>query len=160
MLNIHPSIKRRQRPSFTPIGLQRVNALWFPDFLEGLSHQDMLFHTAVLACADDNGDAECYSDHEFMKFITLHQSELEQFINDAHTAPRPLTLSLDLPPYPLLVHYDRPNPGYSTILCNRYLHDHSHTLPDEQESRMCTDIECKSSGHKIGYRASVSRSTL
>ena len=138
MLNIHPSRETSQLPTFTPIGLQRVRAIWFPDFLEGLNHHDILFHTAVLACADENGDAQLYSDHEFMKFIELHQSELEQFINDAKTAPQLLTLSLDLPPYPLLVHYDRPKPGHSVILCNRYLRE--QTLPDQEEQHMLTSV--------------------
>jgi len=124
MLKISQSTKKTQL-KFTSIGIQRVTSIWFPAFLIGLRRDEMLFHTAVLACADEDNNAYVYSDHEFTSFITLHQRELEQFINNAQAEPCPLSASVDLPTYPVLIHYEHPKPGHCIILCNRYLHDNA-----------------------------------
>jgi hypothetical protein len=115
MLKIHRSISRSQSPTFTSIGLQRVKAVWFPHFLGGLTHHQKVCQTAVLACADENGDAYFHSDREFGEFIDLHHSELEHFINSASSC----TLSIQLPPYPLVLEYKHPEPR-GIILCNWY----------------------------------------
>jgi hypothetical protein len=119
--------EQHQVAAFTPTGLKRVKAVWFTEFLEGLTHDERLFHTAVLACADANGDAGCVSDAHFMDFINSNKSALEQFIKDAGSA----TLSVSLPPYPLVVHYQRPEP-HSVILCNRYHRENTQSSDEEE----------------------------
>jgi hypothetical protein len=118
--------EQHQIAAFTPIGLERVKAVWFAAFIEGLTQDEKLFHTAVLACADANGDAGYVSDAHFMDFINSNKSALEQFIKGAGSA----TLSVGLPPYPLVVHYQRPEP-HSVILCNWYHHE--KTMPSNED---------------------------